>query len=107
MPPHGPRRRSRSRSSIACALCGGSHTRMANGAAEDGEWCCTVGSQWPVPDWLDETIVFSHELLPLAIVGALLDATRQGAAAAPRAASVLRGQPHLSDAATVSCDNFA
>src|SRR5215831_3992358 len=31
---------------------------------EDGEWCCTVGSQWPVPDWLDETIVFSHELLP-------------------------------------------
>jgi len=74
---------------------------------EDGEWCCTVGSQWPVPDWLDETIVFSHELLPLAIVGALLDATRQGAAATPRATSVLRCQPRSSDAATVSCDNFA
>jgi hypothetical protein len=40
---------------------------------DDGEWRCTIGSQWPVPDWLDDAVEFGHAALPLAILGALVE----------------------------------
>jgi len=74
---------------------------------EDGEWHCTVGSQWPVPEWLDEAVVFTHELLPLAVVGALLSVPPKGVAGMPPTTSVPRFRLRPSDAPAVSCDNFA
>jgi len=41
---------------------------------DDGEWRCAIGSQWPVPEWLDDVVEFSHPVLPLAILGALIEA---------------------------------
>ncbi|HEY1541734.1 MAG TPA: hypothetical protein VGG01_04950 [Xanthobacteraceae bacterium] len=40
---------------------------------EDGEWRCAIGSPWAVPDWLGDTATFSHPVLALAILGALID----------------------------------
>lgn len=77
-------------------------------AFDDGEWCCVLGSQWPVPEWLDEAVVFSHPVLPLAILGAFLGAVRQSPSAMPSTTSVPQSRPDMSDAAgMVSCDNFA
>ena|SRR5215469_906203 len=74
---------------------------------EDGEWHCSIGSQRPIPDWLDDTIEFSHAVLPLAIVGALVEALAQSAVEiAPARASVPRSRSDLESIAAVSCDNY-
>jgi hypothetical protein len=74
---------------------------------EDGEWHCTIGSQWPVPDWLDDSVEFSHAVLPLAILGALIDALGRGQAAIAPATSVPQSRSDLRDSiAAVSCDNY-
>jgi hypothetical protein len=75
---------------------------------DEGEWHCTLGSQWPVPEWLDDTVEFGHAVLPLAILGALVESLRWRAPAAAPTTSVPRSRSDLSEAlGAVSCDNFA
>jgi hypothetical protein len=76
-------------------------------AYDDGEWRCCLGKQWPLPEWLDDTVDVGHRVLPLAILDAMIEAravAQTFAAAAPRSVPPVR---LLSDAAHVCCDNFA
>jgi hypothetical protein len=72
---------------------------------DDGEWHCRIGSHLAVPHWLDEHAEFSHPVLALAILGALVDAT--SAATGSSAASTSR-RPTADDEAVsaVGCDNY-
>lgn len=74
---------------------------------EDGEWHCTIGSQWPLPDWLDDAVEFGHAALPLAILGALVEALARNPAENAPIASVPQSPSDLVDSIpTVSCDNY-
>jgi len=44
---------------------------------EDGEWHCSLSRQPNLPVALDDTATASHEVLPLAILGALAEAHRR------------------------------
>jgi hypothetical protein len=72
---------------------------------EDGEWFCSLTREPNLPLTLDDTVDVSHQSLPLAIIGALLQVRRRvEAARVARAPTV----PHLravSDLA-ICCDNF-
>jgi hypothetical protein len=75
---------------------------------DDGEWHCTIGSQWPMPEWLDDTVELAHPVLPLAILGALVEGLNQNRAAPAPATSVPQSRSDLSDTtAAICCDNFA
>jgi hypothetical protein len=75
---------------------------------EEGDWHCTLGSQWPIPEWLDDTCEFSHPALPLAILGALAEALRRANAPAVTMTAAPRPRSESPDVvAAVSCDNFA
>jgi len=76
-------------------------------AYEDGIWLCTLTKQWNVPDWLSDTAEFRHESLPLAILGALIEARQLDEKAQESSSSVPRCPIELSRDATVYCDNFA
>src|SRR5215469_6963713 len=45
-------------------------------ACDEGTWVCALTRQWNVPDWLSDTAEFRHESLPLAILGAIVEARR-------------------------------
>jgi len=73
---------------------------------EDGEWVCSLGQQPNVPASIDDTIDAGHEVLPLAILSALVEARRRdGATRAARSISVPRVRTVSEHA--VCCDNFA
>jgi hypothetical protein len=75
---------------------------------DDDDWHCMIGSQWPMPEWLDDTVEFIHPVLPLAILGALVDAMHQNRAAPVPATSVPQSRSDLRDTtAAICCDNFA
>lgn len=48
---------------------------------EDGEWSCSLSQKPNLPVALDDTADARHEVLPLAILGAFLEARRRSAAA--------------------------
>ena len=74
---------------------------------DDGEWRCAIGSQWPVPEWLDDVVEFSHPVLPLAILGALIEALARSRAESTSTASVPQCRSDLVDSIpAVSCDNY-
>jgi hypothetical protein len=65
-------------------------------AYEDGEWHCSLSRQPNLPAALDDTAHASHEVMPLAILGALVEAHRRMSATrrislqtVPRARAVL------------------
>jgi hypothetical protein len=70
---------------------------------EDGEWVCSLSTQAHLPAELDETADASHEVLPLAVLSAFLEARRT--ARETSSGAVSRVQPTSSYA--VCCDNFA
>jgi len=72
---------------------------------EDGEWLCTLSKQPQLPLGLDEVAEATHEVLPLAILSALLHArcATYPAAASSTAVPVVRPSAGYA----VSCDNFA
>jgi hypothetical protein len=72
---------------------------------EDGEWLCSLSNQPRLPLGFDEVAEASHEVLPLAILVALLHARRASAESAPTVTTVPRIRPVPGFA--VSCDNFA
>jgi hypothetical protein len=76
-------------------------------AYDDGEWRCCLGRQWPLPEWLDDIVDAGHPVLPLAILGALIEAR---IAAEPSAAAAPLSVPSVrlpQNSAYVCCDNFA
>jgi len=72
---------------------------------EDGEWICSLSEQANLPANLDDTADFNHPVLPLAILGALIEARARANACLPHAHSVpeIKAQP----AHVACCDNFA
>jgi len=75
-------------------------------AYDGGEWHCALSRQRELPEWLDQPIETRHADLPLALLGAFVEAKR---ATAPRGRTsvplVLReaGMRCM----PVCCDNFA
>ena len=72
---------------------------------EDGEWICTLSRHYAIPDWLDDTTEARHEVLPLAILSALVEARRDLASSAACSKAVPRVGSMQGLAAC--CDNFA
>jgi hypothetical protein len=72
---------------------------------EDGEWHCCLSRQPQLPLGLDEVAEASHEILPLAILIAFLQARRNVASSAAGVTAVLRVGPGPGYA--MCCDNFA
>jgi hypothetical protein len=75
---------------------------------EDGEWHCSLSKQPTLPAGLDETAEASHEILPLAILIAFIEALRQSLGSRePLARTVPPVQPAQAQDYPVCCDNFA
>jgi hypothetical protein len=72
-------------------------------AYEDGEWRCSLSRYPNFPLALDESVDASHEILPLAILQALVEA-RLSFAACGAASPV--PQIQSADDISISCDNF-
>lgn len=72
---------------------------------EDGEWLCSLSKQPRLPLGLDEASEASHEILPLAILIAFLQARRASVASATVVTTVPQVRPVPGCA--VCCDNFA
>lgn len=72
---------------------------------EDGEWLCSLSRQPQLPPGLDEVAEASHEILPLAILIALLQARRSAAMGANGMTTVpqVRSVPGYA----MCCDNLA
>jgi hypothetical protein len=72
---------------------------------EDGEWLCSLSKTPGLPLGLDEVAEASHEILPVAILMAVVQARRATAATANGPSSVPQVRPAAGCA--VCCDNFA
>jgi hypothetical protein len=70
---------------------------------DTGEWHCSLSQQPNLPMELDDTVDAHHEVLPLAILSAFLDARRNSVARKTLTVPQVRSAP----AHTVCCDNFA
>jgi hypothetical protein len=79
--------------------------RLRRLAYEDGEWHCALSRQPNLPAMLDDTADASHELMPLAILRAFLQARRM-AEFAPQAISTVP-QIEIGADNIMCCDNFA
>jgi hypothetical protein len=79
--------------------------RLRRLAYEDGEWHCALSRQPNLPAMFDDSADASHELMPLAILRAFLQARRM-AEIAPQAISAV---PQIQTGAgiIICCDNFA
>jgi hypothetical protein len=72
---------------------------------EDGEWRCSLSRHPELPLDLDELADGSHEVLPLAILIAMLQARRDAALGTTAVLASPPARPVSDDA--VCCDNFA
>lgn len=74
-------------------------------AYDEGEWHCALSRQRELPEWLDQSIESRHADLPLAILGALVEARHA------RAPSNLAGVPLAPESnslyETMPADNYA
>jgi hypothetical protein len=71
---------------------------------EDGEWLCTLSKQPQLPLELDEIIEATHQVLPLAILIAFLQARCASPVGAASSTAVPVVRPSAGYA--VNCDNF-
>ncbi|MDH6235126.1 hypothetical protein M2281_005748 [Mesorhizobium soli] len=72
---------------------------------EDGEWYCTLVSRWQLPRWMAESVEGRHQVLPLAILSAILAALDQPGrkpSKADDAALLTQGNE-----TPVCCENYA
>jgi hypothetical protein len=76
---------------------------------EDGVWLCSLSKHRNLPAWLDDNAEACYDLLPLAIVSALVEARRCGEPSFPAAASSVPqcGTKSASPIETMCCDNFS
>jgi hypothetical protein len=72
---------------------------------EDGEWLCSLSSQPGLPLGLDDVAEASHEILPLAILLAFIEARRVDLESPVSLTAVPQVRPAVGYA--VCCDNFA
>jgi hypothetical protein len=73
---------------------------------EDGEWVCLLSTQANMPVEIDDTADARHDVLPLAILSAFLDARRKGSEVpAARSPTAPRFRPASEHA--MCCDNFS
>jgi len=73
---------------------------------EDGEWHCSLSKHVGLPAHLDELAEARHEILPLAILSAFVEARRDNLSAAesrPHSVPLLRP----TEGHAICCDNFA
>lgn len=71
---------------------------------DGGEWFCSLTNSPNLPTALDDTADAHHQSLPLAILGALLEARKR---ALPAPATVpVASEKHPNAIGVVSCDNF-
>jgi hypothetical protein len=74
-------------------------------AYDEGEWYCALSRERELPDWLDRSIEARHPDLPLAILGAFVEAQRLSAPQSrPSVPAVSRDVNPLYE--PVCCDNF-
>ena len=73
---------------------------------EDGEWFCALTRQPNLPVALDDTADASHQALPLAILGAFLEARRRISAVRDAGAPIVP-QVRPASGCAICCDNFA
>ena len=72
---------------------------------DDGEWLCSLSKQPNLPAEFDDTVDAGHEILPLAMLSAFVEARRQ--AVATRQVSVAAApQVKFTTGHVVCCDNF-
>jgi hypothetical protein len=72
---------------------------------DDGEWLCSLSRQPRLPLGLDEVAEASHEVMPLAILIALLEARCAAASSVSDVSAVPRVRPLTGDA--MCCDSFS
>jgi hypothetical protein len=72
---------------------------------ENGEWFCSLTREPNLPAQLDDSADAWHEMLPLAILSAVIEVLHTGRTARTTGVPALRQAPPTSDA--VSCDSFA
>jgi hypothetical protein len=72
---------------------------------EDGKWLCSLSRQPNLPTTLDDPAEASHEVLPLAILRAFLEARRRSSVAPQIVTAVPQIRPP--HAQLICCDNFA
>jgi hypothetical protein len=72
---------------------------------EDGEWFCSLSRQPNLPLELDDTADANHDVLPLAVLRAFLEARRRIGVTH----EIISPVPHVRPAETqmICCDNFA
>jgi hypothetical protein len=73
---------------------------------EDGEWFCSLSKQLNLPVAIDDTADARHEVLPLAILSAFVEA-RRGTSAARETSSPTVPQVRPTSGYAICCDNFA
>ena len=75
-------------------------------AYEDGEWHCSLSRQPNLPAALDDSAHASHEVMPLAILRALVEAHR-GMSATRRISFQTVPRARAASGYAVCCDNFS
>jgi hypothetical protein len=73
---------------------------------EDGEWLCSLSRQPNLPAEFDDSADARHEVLPLAILGALVEARRKTGAARMTSTPTVR-QARPTSGYAVCCESFA
>jgi hypothetical protein len=76
---------------------------------EEGEWHCALTKHCQMPDWLDDAIEARHEVLPLAILAALIEAREadvSSTAGTPQTTPRIKAQD-IGAAPALCCENFA
>jgi hypothetical protein len=69
---------------------------------ENGEWLCSLSRQPNLPEALDDTADASHEVLPLAILSAFVEARRRTSAMRETSLQQVR----RTSGYAICCDNF-
>ena len=73
---------------------------------DGGEWFCSLSRQPNLPAEVDDTVDASHELLPLALLGAFVEALcRRAIERTANRVTVLAAKSTLAQA--ICCDNFS
>jgi hypothetical protein len=80
------------------------HWKLRRLVFDDGEWLCSLSRQPRLPLGLDEVAEASHEVMPLSILIALLEARRTAASSVSDVSTVPRVRPLPGCA--VCCDSF-
>jgi hypothetical protein len=73
---------------------------------EDGEWLCSLSRQPNLPVALDDTADASHEVLPLAILSAFVEARRRANAMRETSLRIVP-QVRRTSGYAICCDNFS